>query len=189
VSVTVKDAKGQTASGSLTVTVLQAILPLNVSILGPTSATVGNAVQYTAQVTGGISPYTYSWNNGSTGSSATYTWSSEGTYTVSVTVRDASGQRASGSLTVTVQNAVQPLSASISGPDVVNAGDIVTYTALASYGAPPYSYTWSNGNTGSSTTYSWLKAGTYTIYVTVQDAKGNTVKATKTITVMPAGSY
>jgi prepilin-type N-terminal cleavage/methylation domain-containing protein len=180
VTITVKDSLGQSASNSLTVTVQNAVQPLSVSISGPTSVNVGNAASYTAQVTGGTSPYTYSWDNGSTGSSATYTWSSTGTYTVSVTVRDAAGQNASGSLTVTV---VESLSASISGPSYVVVGGRATYTVSASGGTSPYSYSWSNGSTGSSTTYTFIDAGTYTIYVTVKDANGNTVRVSKTVTV------
>lgn len=56
----------------------------------------GVTVTFTTTVTGGTPPYTYQWNFGDGGQSdaanPTHTYSSNGTYAVSVTVTDAQGQ-------------------------------------------------------------------------------------------------
>ncbi|MFZ2349858.1 MAG: PKD domain-containing protein [Candidatus Bipolaricaulis anaerobius] len=73
-----------------------------VSIMGPSTATVGTAVTFTATATGGSSPYTYTWSVGGSGSTVNYTFTSAGTQTIGVTVTDNCGKQASAMWPVTV---------------------------------------------------------------------------------------
>jgi hypothetical protein len=73
-----------------------------VSIIGPSTATVGTAVTFTATATGGGGTYTYQWSFGGSGSTVNHTFTSAGTQTIGVTVTDNCGKQASAMLTVTV---------------------------------------------------------------------------------------
>lgn len=76
------------------------------STLSPTTAT---SVSFNAGATGGTPALTYAWTFGdsstSTGATPSHTYSSAGTYTVTVTVRDAYGEKVTKMLTVTVTTA------------------------------------------------------------------------------------
>jgi len=89
------------AGGALTGCCLFSGTP-TVSISGPTSATVGQPVTFTATATGGTAPYNYVWSFGATGATATYTFSTAGTQTIGVTVTDNCGKTANTMYTVTV---------------------------------------------------------------------------------------
>jgi len=73
-----------------------------VSIMGPSTATVGTPVTFTATATGGGGTYTYQWSFGGSGSTVSYTFTSAGTQTIGVTVTDNCGKQASAMLTVNV---------------------------------------------------------------------------------------
>ncbi|MBC7115016.1 MAG: PKD domain-containing protein, partial [Archaeoglobi archaeon] len=72
------------------------------TISGPSSATTGQPVTFTATATGGSVPYTYTWSFGATGPTATYTFSTAGSHTIGVTVTDNCGKIASAMHTVSV---------------------------------------------------------------------------------------
>lgn len=127
----------------------------------------------TAIGAGGTTPYTYSWNNGS--STASINTLSAGTYTVTVT--DANGCSTNTSVTINQPSAALSLSGTTSN---INCFDVPTgsITTSVSGGTMPYSYLWNNGNSNSSLTS--LASGTYTI--TVTDAYGCSTAQSFTLT-------
>ena len=91
----------------------------------------------TANVTGGLAPYTYSWAL-SGGTNATASNLTAGTYTCTVT--DANGCVTIQTMTITVPPV---LTASIVGTTVANCGEPVgTATATAAGGTGTYTYSW-----------------------------------------------
>lgn len=107
VTVTITDGLGVTASAAATVVV--APPPIAVSLaVSPTSPRSGQTVTMTATATGGVGPFSYQWSGdvtgctSSVGSSLTCVVSAAGTFTVSVTVTDASGHSATASQAFTV---------------------------------------------------------------------------------------
>lgn len=128
----------------------------------------------TPSVTGGTSPYTYSWAP-SGGTAATDTDLSAGVHTVTVT--DAVGVQGTAQFTLTQPTALQ--TSIVAKTDVSsNGGKTGSATVSASGGTPGYTYSWSpSGGTGS--TASGLAAGTYK--VTVTDA--NSCIATQILTI------
>ncbi len=79
-----------------------------------------------------------------------------------------------------------PVTVSISGPSAVFYNDPATWTALASYGITPYTYTWyRNGvQVGTGSTYSIVATGgSFTLAVTVRDASGASASASKSVTM------
>lgn len=74
-----------------------------VTIIGPTTAIVGQAVTFMAQATGGGGTYTYVWMGATgQGAMATATFTSAGQQIVMVTVTDNCGKTASAQWAVTV---------------------------------------------------------------------------------------
>lgn len=86
----------------------------------------------TATADGGVSPYSYSWdfgdNSSTTGNPVTHTYVSAGTFTITCTVTDSIGNKASGTTTITI---VTPLATtlSLSGPSYAAEGSSQTVTA------------------------------------------------------------
>ncbi len=169
-TVVATDANGATASAVATITVSSAIV-INTTVQNVkcNGGTTGSA---TSTVSGGTSPYTYSWSNAQTGSTASGL--GQGSYTLTVT--DANGCTGTATIVIT-QPAV--LTAVASGQNVSCAGgNNGSATVTAGGGTTNYTYSWSNAQTGA--TASNLIAGTYTI--TVTDANGCTATATVAIT-------
>jgi len=122
-------------------------------------------------VSGGTSPYGYSWSNGSTSEDI----SSLAPNTYNVTVTDANGCTATTSVVIT-QPAV--LNASISGTNVsCNGGSTGSADLSVTGGTAPFSYSWSNLAT--SQDLSNIAIGSYD--VTVTDAHGCTATSSVTI--------
>lgn len=170
-SVTITDANGcQEILSTITLNELSAIQAvLNVTNINCTNAAVG-AISTT--VSGGASPYTYLWSNGSTAANLNNV--PAGTYTVTVT--DANNCKATVSATI-VQTPGLSVTAT-STPVNCFGGSTGTATASVSGGVGPFSYAWSGGQGTAS--ISGLAAGVYT--VTVTDANECTGTAQVTVT-------
>lgn len=98
-----------------TITILS-VPTLNVAFsANPTSGTSPLTVQFTSTVSGGLTPYTYSWafGDGSTSSAANpmHTYSSAGTYTVTLVVTDTETNQQIKSSTTTI---------TVSSPSILN---------------------------------------------------------------------
>jgi len=126
-------------------------------------------------VSGGTSPYTYSWTGGTT--TQDRSGLAAGTYTVTVT--DANGCTKTTSVTIT-QPTVLSLSTTQSNV-LCNGGSTGSIDLTPSGGTPAYTYSWTGGATTQDRTN--LVAGTYT--VTVTDANGCTKTISVTITQPP----
>jgi gliding motility-associated-like protein len=129
--------------------------------------------QVTANVTGGLPPYTYAWSP--SGSTATLSGLGGGTYTVSVT--DAKGCVA----TASVQLNVPPqLTATATGNPVTCGGACDgSATVTAQGGTPPYTYGWNSLPPQQLQNATFLCAGNY--IVTVTDDNSCTVAANTTV--------
>ncbi|SUJ01322.1 gliding motility-associated C-terminal domain [Sphingobacterium spiritivorum] len=172
-TVTVKDANSCQITRSVTIGQPAAALAgttskTDVSCFGGSNGTASIAV------TGGTTPYTYSWSP-SGGTAASASGLAAGTYTVTVT--DANACQITRN--VTVGQPAAALSATATKTDVsCNGGSNGTATVSVTGGTPGYTYSWApTGGTAASAT--GLAAGTYT--VTVTDA--NACQTTATVTV------
>jgi PKD repeat protein len=173
----------------------------------PLQPVINAGVTFSAVATGGTIPYSFSWqfiNSGGvligtgTGQSTGFTFTAAGTYTVKAVVVDSETPPATNSIssTVTVIQPTPQLVASFSfTPNDAPAGSIVTFTAAASGGSPPYTYTWTFGDGGSATgqnvTNNYSAAGSYNTTLTVSDSQNPqaATKVSETVAVTnPAGS-
>ncbi len=94
--------------GALATITVQPPAPLaSVSIAGPSTVLPADHPTFTASAVGGTLPFQYVWKvNGvvkQTGASASFAWTSGASYTLTLTVTDASGSSRSASKAVTVQ--------------------------------------------------------------------------------------
>lgn len=128
---------------------------------------------------GGISPYQYSIDNGSSfQGSGSFTSVCDGSY--AVVVEDANGCQQTANQTVSVPN---PITFNFSSVDVTCFNDCDgSASVTVSGGTSPYSYSWSS-LTGTGSTQSAVCAGTYTL--TITDDSGCNVDTTFQI-VQPA---
>lgn len=179
-NVTVMDNNGCSYTATVVVNTDSTSNPCNNFIATASSVNVSEdsicdgSVSVTA--TGGVAPYSYSWNNGAT--TASVQSLCMGTY--NVTVMDNNGCSYTASVVVNSDSSSNPcnLVASITamnetGDSLCDGSAAVTVTG----GTPAYTYQWSNG--ASTSNIANLCAGVYT--VTITDANACTATSTATV--------
>jgi gliding motility-associated-like protein len=176
-----------TKTVNLTITNVE---PLQVNVTPPfTSYQCPNiATNLTANVTGGISPYTYTWDNGLVGQTITVLPQQTTTYTVTVT-DNCNAQTAQAQAVIDLPGYV-PLDL-ITPPDaVICPGDSIQLAVTHSGGrggVGEVSFLWNN-NLGTDSVI-WVKPNIITSYdVTVTDSCGTTVTKTIVVDVMPTNA-
>ncbi|MBI2966367.1 MAG: gliding motility-associated C-terminal domain-containing protein [Bacteroidetes bacterium] len=125
-----------------------------------------------SSASGGTAPFMYLWSTGSTTTSVTGL--SSGTFTITVT--DSKGCTATDTIGIYETGSPALSIINLQYPSCYGLSD-ASASITASGGAPPYTFDWSNGQSGSTVT--GLDAGIY--YVTVTD--NNSCSDTDTITV------
>ncbi|HRH68264.1 MAG TPA: choice-of-anchor L domain-containing protein, partial [Flavobacteriales bacterium] len=174
---TVTDGYGCTSAASAIIT--GPAQPLSTTVSGTTNVSCfgGSNGAATVNVSGGTSPYGYSWDTSPVQNTAAATNLAAGTWTCTVT--DANGCTTTRSVTIT-QPAVA-LSSSIGAQTNVGCFGASTgsATAVAAGGTPPYAYSWNTTPVQTGATATNLVAGTRTC--TITDARGCTTTQDVTI--------
>lgn len=150
---------------------------INISLTAnePLCADLGNG-SISTTVTGGTSPYTYNWS-GTGGFSSTQQNPTVGSGSYTVTVTDANNCTETSSIGV---NAPEPFVVTAIGINPTCIGDATGAVAASTTGGQsPFTYTWSNGNSGSAAFIEQLEKGVYS--VTVTDANGCTTTGQATL--------
>ncbi len=160
-----------------------------------TRPVVGESISFSSIAAGGTPPYRFSWNFGDAASNApggtslpntmTHTYTNAGTYTVTVNATDTNDKIGMASATVTV---AAPLAVTISGLSSGVDGTSVSFSAAASGGTSPYTFSWNFGDgtnpaTGGKASHKYAVAGAYTVRVNATDAKGRLASASASITI------
>lgn len=171
-AVTVTDSQG--CFGAATVTFQQGGLFIINGNTQNVTCFNGNTGSISLNVTGGSTPYSYTWSNGSSNSNVVGLVA--GSYTV--TVSDATGCTKTQAFTITQPTQLVSNVTATSG----TCGGQGSATANVSGGTSPYTYLWSNGQT--TQVISNLPSGSYSL--TVTDANNCTAVNTLQITVIPA---
>ena len=157
-TVIIADANGCTSTANDSVSEPMALMAM-ITVDSNVSCNSGADAGLTVMVSGGVSPYVYSWSNAAT--TASITGIAAGTYTAMIT--DANNCMVSATDTTTEPTALSlglTMDASVA---CFGASDGAASAVIAG-GTTPYVYTWSNGDATLSTM--GLAAGTYSIVAT-----------------------
>ena len=191
VSVTVTDAAGATAVGSVSINIIPA--PLTISTTSLPDGTVGRPYSASVAAAGGVKPYTFTIGGlpdgvtaGADGSIAG-TPTTAGPFTVTATVKDAAGKTATATFNATIASAPLVLTLSAGNGTV---GSAYSASASATGGVKPYTFSASGLPAGVSLDSGTgaisgtpLAGGTTTISVTVTDHAGKTATQTAQVTI------
>jgi PKD repeat protein len=170
----------------------QAQIPgtIQASAGGPYSGQVGFPIHFTGSLFSsfgfGVSQFQWSFGDGGVGfgQNTTHAYSAPGTYFVSVTVIDPSGQTATDSTTANVFGGqpvppISPISVNPGGPYTGSPGTLITFSGSvsgASFTPFQYTYTWNFGDgfsgSGQTAAHAYSSAGSYTVSLTVVSATG-----------------
>jgi PKD repeat protein len=158
-----------------------------------TSGSVPLAVSFTSDVNGGSGGYTFSWDfgDGGTGmlSNPTHTFTSRGTFTVTLVVHDSKMNTESASTVVRATN----LQVTISGNPTSGVAPLsVGFISTVSGGSGGYTYQWTFGDGSTSSlpnpTHVYTVQGSYTAFLTVTDSSSSTANSNSIhITVSTGG--
>ncbi len=188
----------------------QSASPTAAFVFSPSQPSVGtsvvfNATQATAAPGHNIVSYTWIFGDGATGtgSLATHTFTSAGTYNVTLTTTDDAGQKGTSSTGVAVANASSgggggaTAASFITSPSSPVVGQSVFFNASASTAATGktisgYQWNFGDGTTlsvgTSSTTHTFSTPGTFTVSLTVTDSGGTTATTTNNVIVTSLGA-
>lgn len=200
VTLTVTDSAGVTSSTSQTYSLQQNnALPVAVLSISGSSMTVTADGTSSTDADGTVASYNFSWGDGGTTGSttsptATHTYSTPGTYKVTLTVKDNQG----GVSSTVIQNftavaANQPPTAVIASLNATG----MTVAADASGSSDPdgtivsYDWDWGDGSahgSGKTTSHTYAATGPWTVTLTVTDDGGLIGAATGTATPAPVTS-
>src|SRR5829696_6245564 len=156
---------------------------------------------FAADASGGTGPYTVNWNFGddseeSDEQSVVHTFTEAGNYTVTLTATDSTGETATDTLEITVEEsseepatdeeppATESLAAEItSNATSGNAPATFSFAADASGGTGPYTVNWNFGDDSEesdeqSVVHTFTEAGNYTVTLTATDSTGETATDT-----------
>ena len=168
---TVTDNNGCTKTGSVTLTDPPAI---NIQLTTIQPVCNGSTGTITATVSGGASPYSYSWSGGG---ATTVKTGIAGSYTLTVTDSKGCIKTASATLTNPAALALSAIATPANCPGSASGSISLTVTN----GTAPFTYNWSNNTTAHPAQN--LLAGNYT--VTVTDSKGCTATISTNVTSLP----
>lgn len=146
-------------------------------------------VAFTGVAAGGDGNLDFFWDFGdgetATSKDTTHTFTSSGVFSVVFTATDEDGDFAAATVVVTVGNASAPVVSIVANPTTGSAPLDVDFTATASGGNAPLSFSWDFGDGAvaavSNPSHTYMAAGTFLARVEVTDADGDTAEASVAI--------
>ena len=194
---TVTDNDGAVASDTVSVTVNN-VAPIIKSLTGDTEINEGDTATFNAIATDlGDDTITYIWDFGDGSEQlaisneelpVSHVYADNGDYIVTLTVRDEDGGETLQTLDVRVNN-VAPTFDAVDGAMVVDEGEVLNYSAIATDpGDDELTYSWNFGDdtpevAGADVTHTFANNGIYDATVTVTDDSGASTVSNLTITV------
>ena len=194
VNVTVTDAKHLSSVATTTVTVNA--LPSVASFApSPSTISVGGSTIFRVTTSGGTAPLSYAYSALPPGcatqntSALSCSPTTQGTYTVSVSVTDADGYTSSPYSTTLTVNGPPTVSSFVATPATFPVESSTYLNVTVSGGAPPFSYTYLGLPSGCRTMSTAslpctpVSPGIFHVSVVVVDASGRTINGSTLVTV------
>ena len=162
--------------------------PLSVTISGPSSGMVGDTLNFAATSNDPVASFEWAFGDGgtSTQKNPTHVYVSAGTFTVTVTARNADDETASDSLQITVGDIPKPPpTVAITGPSSGLVGKELQFSATGTGENLTYAWDFGDGGAASGATakHIFASAGTYAVSVVVTDGSGATAISTTTVAI------
>jgi len=173
-TVTVTDANGLTATGSIMVDLID--FDAQTNLISPIKCFNDNNGVATSLAIGGTPPYSYVWNTNPININQTATGLSVGNYMVKIT--DSNGCKDSATITLNQPTQLIVQTQLISPIKCFNDNNGAV-TSVSSGGTPPYTYLWNTNPSNTNQSVSNLASGNYMIKVT--DINGCKDSATITL--------
>jgi len=136
------------------------------SLVDPSCPGAADGSASVSVVSGGVSPFTYLWDDPGAQTDTVATGLSDGTYTVTIT--DSAGCQSVLIITIT-DPAVPTLSMTSTPASCPGATDGTASVSILSGGASPFTYMWNDPGNQTDTTAIGLTAGTYSVNITDND--------------------
>lgn len=191
--VVVTDQTGANVTRSVQIQVSSPSSLVAVASAIPTSGVAPLMVTFTGGASGGVSPYTYSWNfDGTakgTGAAPSFLYTTPGSYSAVLTVTDSFGVQASASVPITAFSKLSTSFIAMVGAPYCDQGvgvALVTLSASASGGNGSDTFAWSFPNgvgTGAIATTTVSAGYSWTIQLTTTDAGRKTATSTQSVLV------
>ncbi len=195
VSVQVNDSYGQTQRANTTIDVTPRPVVISAFTAMPSIVMIGNNTTLQVNFTGGLGPYSYSYEGLPAGCDThslrvlLCTPFQSGAFTVTVIVNDSQGRAAVATTNLTVQEGLT-VSSFVATPALIKQGQSSTLTVDVTSGIAPYSYSYLQLPPGcKSTNTSSLvctptRAGTYHLIALVRDSMDRLGSSVLTLTVI-----
>lgn len=191
------------ANATVTATYTASVPTLTASPNGPYTPHINTSQYFSGSASGGLPPYSWLWNFGdgstSTLQNPSHTYTTAGTYTVSLQVSDSNTPQAVTTVytTATVAALLPPVASFTATPTSVLTGQTVTFNGTSSHaqeaGATITSYQWNFGDgntgTGATATHVYSITGSMNVVLTVTDSLGLTDTETVIVTVSPPPNW
>lgn len=193
----VTDDTGQVSSVSQEIHVATNQPPIAAAAVSPVSGVAPQRVTYSSlgsqDPEGRTLRYSWVFNDGTTSALANPSryYTSAGTYTATLTVRDPEGARATATVTVVLGTNQPPIAVANAVTAAGTKATLVRFSSLGSTdpegGTLRYAWRFGNGSTSVSANPSTMysTAGTYHATLTVRDANGATASTTVTVVIAP----
>jgi PKD repeat protein len=146
----------------------------------PTNTTTGTNVVFTDTSTGAPTSWTWTFGDGasSTAQNPMHAYSAAGTYTVALTVGNASGISTFTRTDYVTVTSGSPVASFTANSTAVTVGTTVTFTATSTGSPTNYAWTFGDGGSisgpGAVASHAYNTAGTYTVTLVVTTGSGNT---------------
>ncbi len=156
----------------------------------PVSPAAGQAVTFTDRSTGSPESWQWTFGDGSTSTvqSPAHAFTSAGTYTVTLTARNAAGTSTVSQAVLVAAPSAAPVASFYRTASAVLAGQTIGFADTSTGSPTSWSWSFGDGSTSASRNpgHAYAAAGTYTVSLTVANAGGSSVQ-TGAVTVGPAG--